>query len=185
MMTKESMVDPKDSVLMQSCITYALLDQLHNHKFVASDYFKEMNFGDHVAAQWSKDQLQQYGVGNQGFVMMSLYSMLVLSKEVIQTTEFDDVRQFIKKHALNPISTYKKDAQQIDFIRHFRNAVAHANVELGSDQVLIFTDQGSKKESTIQGRPATFKCKFPTKELMGLLKHLQTIQLRYFARKYT
>ncbi|MBO0612716.1 HEPN family nuclease [Thiothrix fructosivorans] len=175
-MTEKLMIEQKDDLLLQSSMTYSLLAELHNHGFVKSDYFEKMNFG----TPWFKSHLQKMGVGNKGFVMIALYSMLVLPKEVMQNTyptEYENIREFVKKNARNITSTYKSDIQNVDFIRHIRNAVAHANVEVRSNDVIIFYDKNSHKEE--------FKCEFPIDKLGELLNKLQSIHFKYINLTYT
>ena len=75
-MTEKLILKQEDDLLIQSYMTFSLLVELHNHGFVESDYFKEMNFG----APWIKENLLKVGVDNQGFAMIALYSLLVLPK---------------------------------------------------------------------------------------------------------
>jgi hypothetical protein len=179
-MTEKLMIEQKDDLLLQSSIMYALLAELHNDRFVTSDYFEKMNFSE----PWFKTRLQKNGVGNKGFVMIALYSLLVLPKEVIlniDPTEYENIREFVKKHARNITSTYKSDIQNVDFIRHIRNAVAHANVALGPNDVIIFSDKNPRNSNSIE----EFKCELPIDKLIDLLPKLQSIIFKYINSKYT
>lgn len=173
-MTEKLMIEQKDDLLLQSSIMYALLAELHNDRFVTSDYFEKMNFSE----PWFKTRLQKNGVGNKGFVMIALYSLLVLPKEVIPNTD-ENIREFVKEHARNITSTYKSDIPNVDFIRHIRNAVAHANVALGPNDVIIFSDKNPR--NSIE----EFKCELPIDKLIDLLPKLQSIIFKYINSKYT
>lgn len=182
-MTEKLMIEQKDDLLLQSSIMYALLAELHNDRFVTSDYFEKMNFSE----PWFKTRLQKNGVGNKGFVMIALYSLLVLPKEVLpkevipntDPTEYENIREFVKEHARNITSTYKSDIPNVDFIRHIRNAVAHANVALGPNDVIIFSDKNPR--NSIE----EFKCELPIDKLIDLLPKLQSIIFKYINSKYT
>ena len=179
-MTEKLMIEQKDDLLLQSSIMYALLAELHNDRFVTSDYFEKMNFSE----PWFKTRLQKNGVGNKGFVMIALYSLLVLPKEVIlniDPTEYENIREFVKKHARNITSTYESDIPNVDFIRHIRNAVAHANVALGPNDVIIFSDKNPRNSNSIE----EFKCELPIDKLIDLLPKLQSIIFKYINSKYT
>lgn len=170
-MVEKLILKQEDDLLLQSYMTFSLLAELHNHGFINSNYFKEMNFG----ARWIQESLPKVGIDNQGCAMIALYSMLVLPKEVVQDTysaEYEDIQQFVKVHARVITSTYKRDHPEIDFIRHIRNAVAHANAEFRPCDVIIFNDKNSRTGEE-------FRCELPLDKLGQLLNELQRIHVKY------
>lgn len=170
-MLEKLILKQEDDLLLQSYMTWSLLVELHNHDFINSNYFKEMNFG----ARWIQESLPKVGIDNQGFAMIALYSMLVIPKEVVQkpySAEYEKVQQFLKTHVRNTTSNYIKDKPKINFIRHIRNAVAHTNVEFKPCDAIIFNDRNSRTGEI-------FRCELPLDKLGHLLMELQRIHVKY------
>jgi len=77
---------------------------------------------------------------------------------------------------LHAYSTYKKDGKEIDYIRHIRNAVAHARVEFddkkkGQNPNIRFTDKKGRKERCV--------IDIPQSKMGKLLSKLQSIFFKY------
>lgn len=141
-------ITQEDNLLIQSYITTSFLVELKNNNFLSSDYFKNLSFGDRNV----KELLPQIGIDNQGALLMSLYSMLVIPKQLISDkfpTEFDDLNKKIGILKSSEQSTYKSDKIKIDYIRHIRNAVAHARVNFQPNQDVTFYDDDKNQKCTI------------------------------------
>jgi len=142
-------ITQEDNLLIQSYITTSFLVELKNNNFLSSDYFKNLSFGDRSV----KEILPQIGIDNQGALLMSLYSMLVIPKQLISDkfpTEFDDLNKKIGILKSSEQSTYKSDKIKIDYIRHIRNAVAHARVSFQPNQDVTFSDEDKIQQCTIR-----------------------------------
>jgi hypothetical protein len=164
-------IDSK-SLIILSHFTVQLLVELHKHKFLESDYFKNMNFSDKFVQQ----HLPKYGIDNQGTLVMMLYAMLVLPKELWGTVnnENDSVnnkndnendyfvngklnKKRVNKELLNIVS--KENIQcdnnyyPDDLLTHIRNAVAHGRVRITPNESIHFIDENNnlknKKSCTI------------------------------------
>ncbi|TGD56544.1 hypothetical protein [Flavobacterium humi] len=135
----------EDNLLIQSYFTTAFLFELNNNDFLNSEFYKSLSFGDN----YLKENLPTVGIDNQGTLLMGLYTMLVLPKEILSQkypTEFNGLNNVIDTIQSASKSDYKSDSSGIDYIRHIRNSVAHAKVEFVPTISVTFTDQNSKGE---------------------------------------
>jgi hypothetical protein len=73
------MISQKDNLLLQSYYSVSFLVELVNNNFLGTKCFDEMKFG----ASWIKEGIKEIGIDNQGSLMMSLYAMLVIPRELI------------------------------------------------------------------------------------------------------
>lgn len=138
----------EESLVLQSGLTSVLLRDLdrHNDEFVDSNFFQEMSSDfPGVKEYYIKGAT---GVGNQGTMMMQLYALLVIPKELISAqfqTEYNDIDAYISKIAINITDTYPLKNQ---FTRHLRNAVSHARAEFDdtdkNDIKVTFTDEDNR-----------------------------------------
>jgi hypothetical protein len=136
----------EDNLLIQSYFTIAFLVELKNDNFLNSDYYKNMRFGDN----YIKDNLPSIGIDNQGTLLISLYTMLVIPKQLLEKRfpdEFIELNNKLDKIKLRAESSYSKDSEKIDYLRHIRNAVAHARVEFNPNVSVTFTDENNNGES--------------------------------------
>jgi len=157
-------IDSK-SLIILSHFTVQLLVELHKHNFLESDYFKNMNFSDKFVQQ----HLPKYGIGNQGTLVMMLYAMLVLPKELWGTVnnENDNDNDYFVNGKLNKkqvneelLNIVGKENIQCDnnyypddLLTHIRNAVAHGRVRITPNKSIHFIDENNnlknKKSCTI------------------------------------
>jgi hypothetical protein len=160
----------EDNLLIQIYLTTAFLVELKNNDFLNSDYFKNVPFED----KFVKTSLPTVGIDNQGALLMMLYSMLVVPKQLLEKdfpVEFEALNEIVNKLKSNAVSTYSKDSVKIDFIRHIRNAVAHARVEFNPNISVKFIDEnngGEKCEITI-----------PLPNIGLFLSELQKVFMKY------
>ena len=130
-----------------------------------------MTFG----VPWIKDELRKIGVDNQGCAMMLLYAMLVLPREIIQqaySSEYDKIDAFLKTHTQNTTTTYSSDASSVKYLRHIRNAIAHARVEFSPTDAVTFNDENHRTNET-------FSTELPLNYLGELLHRLQMVHIAY------
>ena len=129
-----------DQVLIQSYLTLELLHELDQNHFFQSDYFKSLKFED----EFVKQSLPLIGIGNRGMVLISLYTLLIIPKELLYETypdEFAKLNENIDGIKVSASSTYQSDINRIDFVRHIRNAVAHSRVEFVAGETVTFEDE--------------------------------------------
>ncbi|MCM1985279.1 HEPN family nuclease [Lyngbya confervoides] len=160
----------EENLLFQSYYTFSLLTELHNNNLLESEYYDGMVFG----VPQIKDDLRSIGIDNQGCVLIALYVMLVIPKEIVQqkySSEYDSISQFLRTHTQNTSTTYSSDKTIVNFLRHIRNAVAHARVEFRPNDVVIFSDANNKNES--------FSTELPLRYLGEFVNQLQKVHIAY------
>lgn len=169
------MYSQEDNLLIQSYFTTAFLSELHNLNFLNSEYYKDADFQD----KYVQEHLPSIGIGNHGSLLMILYSLLIIPKELIESkyqTEFKDLNQFVDSIKSKANSTYKNDSHSIDYIRHIRNSVAHAKVSFNSEKEVVFLDENNNGSECTIIIPLANMERF-IKELRGIFfKHIKSLQ---------
>lgn len=160
----------EDNLLIQSYFTTSFLMELRNMDFLNSDYYKKASFEDNYV----QENLPTVGIDNQGALLMVFYAMLVIPKQLLEKsfpTEFKALNEKVDKLKSEATSTYKKDSDGIDYIRHIRNAVAHVKVNFISDTSVKFIDYNNRSE----------KCEItiPLEKIGLLLTDLQKVFFKY------
>ncbi|KPQ37209.1 MAG: hypothetical protein HLUCCA11_01910 [Phormidesmis priestleyi Ana] len=161
----------EDNLILQSYITISLLVELKNNNLLSSAYFEGMMFG----APWIKEQLQSIGVDNQGCTVIALYAMLVLPREIVQNAharEYDAINDFLRNHTQNTTTNYRSDNPTTNYLRHVRNAVAHARVSFRPNDAVIFMDENSRTNEF-------FSTELPLTRLGEFIHRLQTVHIAY------
>ncbi|SMB25788.1 protein of unknown function [Sterolibacterium denitrificans] len=159
-----------DNLLIQGYFTTALLVELKNANFLNSEYYKSRQFQD----KFVQDNLPTVGIDNQGALLMVLYMLLVVPRQLLETkfpTEFHSINDDVEKLAASTTSSYKKDAQGVDHVRHLRNAVSHARVNFTQDGTVTFRDE--------DGQGSIWEATFPLSNIGHLLTSLQVIFMKY------
>lgn len=136
---------PEEDLLIQSYITTAFLVELKNNDFLNSDYYKKMQFED----KFIKDNLNRIKIDNHGTLVIMMYTMLVIPKELIFrdfSTEVSELNKIVHKLKSESKSSYSYDSKGIDYVKHIRNAVAHARVDFKLENSVTFTDTDEKKK---------------------------------------
>lgn len=155
-----------DNLLIQGYFTTALLAELKNANFLGSDHYKNMQFQD----KFVQGNLPKVGIDNQGTVLMILYMLLVVPRQLLEKNfpaEFDSLNGEIERLANSTMSNYKNDAQSVDHVRHLRNSVAHARVNFKQDGTVTFHDE--------DGKDSVWEATFPLSNIGHLLTALQAI----------
>jgi len=121
------MITQEQNLIFQSYFSTVLSTELKNNDFLASDFFESMKFG----SPWVKDEISKIGIDNQGLLLMTLYSMLVIPKELIQNefkSEYAEINKYLSTIAINTHSDYGNDKPVVNYLNHIRNSVAHSRV---------------------------------------------------------
>lgn len=161
----------EDNLILQSYITVSLLVELKNNDLLTSAYFEGMTFG----VPWIKDQLRSICVDNQGCAMMSLYAMLVLPREIVQnaySTEYDAINDFLRVHTKNTTTNYRCDNPTTKYLRHIRNAVAHARSTFRPNDAVVFTDENKRTNES-------FSTELPLAHLGEFVHRLESVHVAY------
>lgn len=117
------------NLIIQSACTAALLMDLslNSTEFINSSFFSTMQSSFPGVKQFFLDGGVQ--VGNQGTMLISLYALLVIPKELIfdqYKSEYRIIDQSIPFLSQGEIiDTYKTKGE---YLRHIRNAVSHGRV---------------------------------------------------------
>jgi len=164
------MISQADDLILQSYYSVSLLAELVNNNFLESEYFEKMNFG----ASWIKDEIKSIGVDNQGSLLMSLYAMLVIPRELIFTSyqeKVNDIENFLRTKCIITKNDYPQ-REEIKFLRHIRNSVSHATVAFVPNKLVIFTDKNFKSNKTIE-------FELPLEYIGSFLSKLQEVHLMH------
>jgi len=164
----------EENLLFQSYYTVCFLIELRNNAFTNSDYYDSITFADPIV----KEVIRNLGVDNQGSLLMSLYAMLVIPKQLVEklhSDEFDKIQKFLHANTTNTTTkNYNYDQPTIDYLRHIRNAVAHARVSFRPDDVVIFEDTDTKGKSSFSTELSLQKVgEFIHRLRMVHFKHIQ------------
>ena len=124
----------KKSLLCQTFATFGLLQQLNQIKFLNSECFQSLPFdGLGTDGEILKSVLLQSGIGNPATMLMFLYGLLVMPKELfIDKTQIEEqlkneTNAFLLEYAEIMESTYSSDSEQFNYFRHLRNSLAMQN----------------------------------------------------------
>jgi len=120
-----------------------------------------------------KDEIKKIGVNNQGTLLIYLYALLVVPKEITESKykkDQDILNTLVQSRALRVHTTYSSDQLGVDFFRHIRNAIAHLRVEFGPGETVTFKDFFHGDE---------FEVVFPLSHIGEFLTELQRIHRSY------
>lgn len=166
------MINQADNLILQAYYTTSLIAELKNNKFLESNFFQDMTF-DQPAI---KEGLKTVGVDNQGAALMALYAMLVIPREILKekySAEYVALNGFLQDVVTNTATNYPNDSPNIDFVRHIRNSVAHAQVEFAPNDYVLFRDKDKKGYQ--------FETRLPLSFLGAFIGKLQRIHMSYVA----
>ena len=167
------MLTQEQNLVIQTYLSFCLTVELKNNEFFTSEYFQNMNFDD----PWVKKYLKEIGIDNRGTLLMALYAMLVVPKELVGKAyelDYSAINDWIALQASNTKTTYAKDTTQVDHIRHLRNATAHASIEVESNSVVRIKDRSLRVKQDEQ-----FSTDFPLSKIGELLSKLQRVHIKY------
>lgn len=165
------MLTQEENLVLQTYYTTSLLAELKNNNFIGSEFFESMNFGQACI----KDELKRIDVDNQGALLMVLYSLLVVPRELTgkkYKQEQEKLNKIFASRATKVQTTYASDSPDVDFFRHIRNAVAHARVEFSPGVSVTFRDSF---------RNDTFEAEMPLQYIGEFLTKLQIVHRSYVA----
>lgn len=161
----------EESLLLQSLATTSLLAELSNDNFLSKSYFSQLKFNNDTL----KDILKLSGIGNPACLQMMLYALLVLPKELLNeniypslNSDFAHINQKMQNLVIksDTNTTYTKDFEyaknckskysitcDMNYLRHIRNAVSHANCYYNSESekhFVTFKDSNGYEECSIK-----------------------------------
>jgi len=165
------MITHADNLILQAYYTTSLIAELKNNKFMESGFYQDMTFGQPVI----KEELYKIGVDNQGAALMALYAMLVIPREILKekySAEYEKLNDFLKDVVTDTVTSYPDDSPEVNFIRHIRNSVAHAQVEFEPNDYVLFRDRDDR-------RSYQFETRLPLKFLGTFIGQFQVLLMRF------
>lgn len=152
--------------------------ELKNHDFLHSEYFNGMQFG----SPWIKESLKDIKIDNQGALLIALYAILVIPRQLSQDefkNEYSEIDDFLRRNTSETKTTYESDKTSIKFLRHIRNAVAHSRVSFSPNSFVEFSDESDnmKTKNTEQ-----FSTRLQLTRVGEFVDQLQKIHLAYIPK---
>jgi len=158
------------------------LDKLQQTNFFESKIFKDMQ----LCSPSYKEFLSTAKFDNQGYLILSLYSYLVLPKALFGSkyhSNFNAIDKYIDSIKLRADPIYKDDRDGVKYLKHIRNSIAHGQIEFPEDEDVI-------KGIAIKTKCARFtdinnntkeKCvvELPISELRTLIGKLEQIIIEF------
>jgi len=167
-----------DNLLIQSYFTTAFLAELNNDDFLKSEYFKSVIFEDNFV----KQNMPKVGIDNQGTLLIFLYTMLVVPRQLLGQkfpNDFEKLNDTVDQIKSDAKSTYAKDSIKIDYIRHIRNAVAHARVAFIPGESVTFTDENRAGDICAITIPLKKAGLFITELQKVFMKYIEFLKTKY------
>lgn len=179
-------ITAEESLFLQCLSTTALLGELSNANFLNSDYFEKLTFEN----ESFKTIIKMSGIGNPATMQMMLYALLVVPKELLSRISYNHLETYVAR--INPqvcslveedtYSTYDNegDKENINYLRHIRNAVAHSKCKYFSENqknYVVFTDNNNTSKQCFI-RIECYKVGF-------ILMELQKLIMEYYNDNHT
>ena len=165
-------ITQEENLILQSYCTVVLMNALAaDNSLLNSDYYKALRIAPPV-----RKIIGQIRVDNQGALLMFLYAMLVIPKELISSqcqSEYDKIDSELASLTESTATTY--DASPVQYVRHIRNAVAHGRVSFAPGQSVTFADKDNKGH--------TFSTTMPLRNVGLFINQLQEVHRKYFSER--
>lgn len=161
--------------LTQFCYTnFILMAELKNNSFNESEYFKQMQFQNMNA----KNIIEKFNIDNQGYMLIALYTLFVVPKSLYddrnQSNEYQKLNQWFEKNVIKDktVTNYTKDynGKRINYVRHIRNAIAHARISFVPLEYVTFYDEYESER---------FETSIKLSKIEELLVELQKIIIKF------
>lgn len=179
-MKKDDPLQNDDDLLIQVFISIEMMRSLFLSKFSESEYFENLEFKD----PYIKTLIKQSGVGNKGYVLLTLYSLLVIPKELFSdkyeetSIEFNEIAEKLFHFKE---SNYPEDSRGINYLRHMRNAISHGKISFQDEgSVIIFLDS---RQSRKGNHKSTIKIRL--KNLNPLFTFLRSVIYTHISEMQT
>lgn len=162
-----------ENLIIQTYMNFIWLKEMHDNDFHKSEFYKNMNFND----KFTQNTISERGIINQGIIPVAFYTMLIIPKETIfkdYKEDYDKINKHISEN-LRPESqtTYNKDKDGIDYLRHLRNAFSHMNFDMTSiSNAIIFKDWNSHTNEE-------FSCTLTNWNLGQIIDELAKVHRKY------
>ena len=127
-------INEKQSLLLQIFSTTRLISALNNSKFIDSECYNRLINENHID-KTDDYVIRKSGIGNPACLLMMLYALIVIPKEILNELDVFDVNKinciiehnelvFQKRSSYEKDEVYKKKHNcEMNYIRHIRNGV--------------------------------------------------------------
>jgi len=163
-------LSPEDNLIFQPYLIIELLFNLKKHNFIGSDYFKKMKYNEDT-----RDLLKKAGIDNQGLIMLSLYALFVIPKEILEKKDYDPdfekINKEISDYFQNTETNYGSDRPNTNYTHHLRNALSHGRISFIGNSHIEFKDQKVNKKKVVN----EFKSEINIKNVGDLINDLQKL----------
>lgn len=162
----------------------ALLTTLGNNKLIDSEYYKQLNWpwsNDNANTKIIKEVLKQADFGNPVMMIMQLFILLVMPKQLTSDysafckNDFNNLFDELKKTV---DSTYPYDKEKTDYYRHIRNSLSHSNYKFYNEGEISFVEFTDKAENNSY----SFKAEILYTDVSKILDHLCGKMMEYLNR---
>ena len=174
------MVTNEDDLIFQSLYTVMLIKALDEAKLLDSTYFDSLPLSPDV-----RHHIKHIRVGNQGCLLMFLYALLVLPRELIEDkykTEYAEIDKTLNSWNMKTESTYGNGEPPHEYIRRIRNAVSHGRVSFEPEKFVRFEDKDKKDKN---GKSLKFSTEMPLSKdgqnVGEFLNRLLSVHAKYSA----
>ena len=139
------MINSDLNILIQANSVSYLLIALKQNNFLKSNYYNsEFNLSSDI-----REIFNQVDIDNQGCLLMILYTILLMPKEIFFQnfkTDFISLADFMdNEQSIKITSTNNKKIKKEDYIRHLRNSIAHSSVSFIPNESVTFSDSHKGK----------------------------------------
>ena len=161
-------IGPEDNLIFQPYLIIELLFNLKKHHFIGSDYFKKMKYNEDT-----RYLLKEAGIYNQGLIMLTLYALLVIPKEILEKKDYDPdfekINKKISNYFQNTETNYRSDSPNTNYTHHLRNALSHGRISFIGNSHIEFRDQKVADKKVVN----EFKSEINIKDVGLLINNLQ------------
>ncbi|MGL5051945.1 MAG: hypothetical protein ACRC6E_15140 [Fusobacteriaceae bacterium] len=176
-------VSQEDNLIVQTYSTMALLINLQQVNFLESEYYKNKISDRDILMKTSLEKTGE--IDGQGALLLAFYTYLVIPKELLSTrykAELSKINKFIMNiDGMEYETEYPNEqkGEEIDYIKHIRNAISHCNVEFDPKKTVSFKDQHPYDKSI-------YSClKIPLKSIGEILSKLQHLIFNHVKTTYS
>ena len=172
------MVTNQDNLIFQSLYTVLFIKELNEAKQNDTAFFAGLPLSQEV-----RSVIGEVAVGNQGCLLMFLYALLVIPREIIEDTfktEYNEIDKELNTWKITTASTYDREPPH-KYIRHIRNAVAHGRVSFEPKVFVKFEDEYTDKKTK---KLSKFSTEMPLSKVDEFLNRLIRVHQTYSAARH-
>jgi len=138
-----------DNLIFQSYYAVMLIKALDDAKRANKNFFDCLPLSEDFKSEINENV--ECGLPSQGFLVMFLYALLVLPRELFGKSggnyedEYSKINETLNSWSMKTESTYDSE-HPCDYIFHIRNAVSHGRVSFEPKKFVRFEDENKHKK---------------------------------------